>query len=212
MPALALSVLVLVACSDDDGGLDLSGPAEVDTDDSVETATGDPAVPTTAESATGDLGEVDAGPLAPGQENGGTVTVDGVTYTIEPTICIAEAPNVAVEGLGTAPDGTVAWVSVNRAVTRRADVEGVMDPATIRALFGDEDQIDEIAVSVDVGRTEPVGEPSGEQPSWQAGAGVLQPGDLVVSPTTTGITASGTATDALADDRTSPIELDVGCA
>ena len=87
-----------------------------------------------------------------------------------------------------------------------------MDAATIRALFGDNDEIDEIAVSVDVGRTEPVGEPSGDEPSWQAGAGVLQPGDLVVLPTTTGITASGTATDVLGDDRTSPIELDVGCA
>jgi len=211
--ALVVPALVaLGACSDDDDPvLDLSGPAEVDTDGTGSVAVGDPAVSST-DVASGDLSERDPGSLAPGADNGGTVTVDGVTYTIEPEICIAEAPNVAVEGLGTAPDGTVAWVSVNRAVTRREDVTGVMDPQTITRLFGDKDEIDEIAVSVDVGKTEPVGEPSGDQPSWAAGAGVLQPGDLVVSPTTTGITATGTATDALGDGRTSPIELDVGCA
>ena len=210
---LVPAFVALGACSDDDGTLDLSGPAEVDTQDTTDTvAVGDPAVPTTAEAASGDLDERDPGPLAPGPDDGGTVTVDGVTYTIEPEICIAEAPNVAVEGLGTAPDGTAAWVSVNRAVTRREDVVGVMDSSTIMALFGDRDEIDEIAVSVDVGKTGPVGEPSGDHPSWEASAGVLQPGDLAVTDTTTGIAATGTATDVLGDGGTSPIELDVGCA
>ncbi|HEY3485538.1 MAG TPA: hypothetical protein VGK49_09140, partial [Ilumatobacteraceae bacterium] len=81
--ALVVPVLVaLGACSDDDDPvLDLSGPAEVDTGDTGVTgsvAVGDPAVPNT-DVASGDVGERDPGPLAPGAENGGTVTVDGAS-------------------------------------------------------------------------------------------------------------------------------------
>jgi hypothetical protein len=232
--ALVMSLsLALVACGGDDGGdaLDLSGPADVAADaapgDETDAETGAaPVVPTLPDGISdavdealesGDFGELEemARSFNTG-EGGGSITIGDVTYTVVSDICIVQLPNVTVEGPATGSDGSVAWVSVDRSITTRDELAEFVDESTLELLFPDgAEEMEDVLVSVEVGRTELFGSGAEDQPSWESSIGSFGSGELEFEATANGLRGQGTAADfngiGAPFGETVPMEFEVGC-
>lgn len=152
-------------------------------------------------------------------EGGGTVTVAGVTYTVEAEICIVQQPDVSIEGPAVGSDGSHGWVSVNRSITSREDMVAIMGEDTVQLVFGDAETIDDASVDLSLGQTDMFGTDADDsQASWTAssGAASVDNSSLNVEPTATGLVGSGEAVDengvAVPYGELVPIEVEVGCA
>lgn len=87
-------------------------------------------------------------------EGGGVVTINGEAYTFEATgVCLVQGTDFVAEGLGSAPDGTPVWVSINH---------------TMDDFDGDGEEGASIDVFVEVGKTELFGSGADDQPNWSA--------------------------------------------
>lgn len=210
----ATTALVASACgSDDEGAIDLSGPAEVITD-----AGG------TAGESTGDLpGErVGDGDLLDGMVESistgtgtGTVTVAGVTYTVDADLCFAQPDDFTIDGAATGSDGSVAWVSVEYSLTTREEMLEYFDESTVDAVFPDgAEALEDASVAVNVGQTSRLGSVD-DQPAWSAYSGTgFGAGELIVELSGNTMTGRGEASDVndvALDSAAVPIEFDVRC-
>ena len=87
-------------------------------------------------------------------EGGGVVTINGEAYAFEATgVCLVQGTDFVAEGLGAAPDGTPAWVSINH---------------TFEDFDDDGTETMSVDVFVEVGKTELFGSGADDQPSWAA--------------------------------------------
>jgi hypothetical protein len=151
-----------------------------------------------------------------GGDGGGTVTVDGVTYTLEADMCIAYGDELTLDGPAQGSDGSVAWVSVNYSVTQRSDMEDFVDESVLDTMFPPGvDTISDFSVEVDVGQTNRM-ESNDDQPSWNAtDSSMSSVGELDYEVGGGSARGSGQAEDwnGVAADfgETAPIEFDVGC-
>ncbi|CAN5553819.1 hypothetical protein BH23ACT3_BH23ACT3_04720 [soil metagenome] len=151
-----------------------------------------------------------------GGDGGGTVTVDGVTYTVEADVCISFGDDLTVDGPAQGSDGSVAWVSVNYSVTQRSDMEEFVDESLLDTIFpAGVDTISEFSVEVDVGQTSRM-DSNDDQPSWNAiDSSMFSVGELDYELGSGSARGSGLAEDgngvAAAFGETAPIEFDVGC-
>ncbi len=100
-------------------------------------------------------------------EGGGEVVIDGATYAFAAEICIVQGNDFTAEGLGEAPDGTPAWVSISYSADG-FDFDNDGEGDTTFDLF------------VEVGKSELFGSGADDQPDWSASkldAATMQTGE-----------------------------------
>jgi hypothetical protein len=151
-----------------------------------------------------------------GGDGGGTVTVDGVTYTVVADVCLAFDDDLTLDGPAQGSDGSVAWVSVNYSVTQRSDMEDFLDESVLDMMFpAGVDTVTDFSVEVEVGQTSRMGS-NDDQPSWNAtDSSMFSVGELDYVVSGGAARGSGQAEDwngvAVAFGETAPIEFDVAC-
>jgi hypothetical protein len=204
---LAAVVLAAGACGDNGGGdgdgIDLSGPAEV--------AAGAPQMsPDAGDEATGGVrGTV-------GGQGSGTITVSGITFVAADAFCVVDPAGLSFSGSAAGSDGSSAWVSLDYAISTRAEMAGSFDDETLEGLFPDgADIAEDLTADVMVGRTSSLVdvEPAGDEPWWSIATAGAADDDLVVEFDSSALSGSGTAHDlnGPADGPGAPIVFEVRC-
>jgi hypothetical protein len=152
-----------------------------------------------------------------GGDGGGTVTVDGVTYTVDADLCMSFGDELAIDGPAVGSDGSDAWVEANYGITRREDLVDFMDENQLSFLFPDGvDELVDMNVSVYVGQTSRFDFVE-DQPAWSAYGGDAFDMGLELDWEFTGnsLRGSGEATDdnyvALDFGESVPIQFELGC-
>lgn len=137
-------------------------------------------------------------------EGGGVVTIDGVDWTFEAEVCIAQGGSLVVTGPGSSSDGTLGFVDVSVETEEDIDSDGEVDES--------------VTVSVEVGKTEMFGSGPDDQPDWYAAVtafGGVETREFEYQLSDGRITGEGTIQDfngvAIPFGESVPFSFEAGC-
>ena len=136
-------------------------------------------------------------------EGAGRITVGGDEYRFEPTSCVAAEGSFSASGIGSAPDGTVAFFDVHA--------------SNVDDLDGDGQPDDSAGVTVRVGTDLADGDVPDDQPDLEAvmmKAGVMEVSEFEYELTSDTLSGTGTITDynaVISAGRTAPLSFEVTC-
>lgn len=214
---VALAALLLGACgSSSDATADSGTDATSDATDSAAMAGVESDVADELQEAKDKLEEI-ADSEASGSGNG-VVSIEGVDYSFEASICFAEEGYFEANGPGQTAEGVPFWASVSLGVQTRADMEAVMGEGdAVDMMFGDKDSMELFTLGVELGKDGMFGPGDDEMANFTLdlmNAEDSEEMDYVVDGNT--FSGSGVVYDyngiAIAFNETVPVEFSATCS
>lgn len=210
--------IALTACGGDDGGPSgapgIDGidapqpPADIGSIDDIGDAQD------MADEMTDDLDDLDEMASGMGGDGGGEISIGDVMYEFEAAMCLSQPGDLTMDGPVTGSDGSAGWANVSLSVlTREAMAEAMGgNEQGLDALFPDGvDSTEELAISVDIGRTGRMDSGDDDDPRWVATASSVRESAVDYEAFGDGVRGSGEIYSGEFGSDVESLEFEVAC-